>query len=263
MASNNPFEDAARRRSTASHGSEDLETLSAAVNQALPYETESRRGSTNLGVPGTPSRASGFFAQGADTPRASVLSGGRPQSSAADSALLLSDNENDEKRASALSAGVGLGALGAGADGTSTSDEVVPDKERSGAVNAVSGTPARRRRRLLLLGVIALIIIAIAVAVPVGVVVGHKNKVNAAEGGSGSGGSSGGSGGNGGKNGPTSGGDGSTVTTEDGTTFTYTNKLGGIWIDNPEDPFNNDAYPNSYTPPLNTSWTWGTDRVYG
>jgi hypothetical protein len=31
----------------------------------------------------------------------------------------------------------------------------------------------------------------------------------------------------------------------------------------PKDPFNNDARPNSWTPPLNTSWNWGTDRVYG
>lgn len=34
-------------------------------------------------------------------------------------------------------------------------------------------------------------------------------------------------------------------------------------IDDPKDPFNTNAYPNSWTPPLNTSWTWGKDRVYG
>jgi hypothetical protein len=28
-------------------------------------------------------------------------------------------------------------------------------------------------------------------------------------------------------------------------------------------PFNNDACPNSWTPPLNMSWTWGKDRVFG
>ena len=31
----------------------------------------------------------------------------------------------------------------------------------------------------------------------------------------------------------------------------------------PKDPFNNNARPNSWTPPLNGSWTWGQDHVYG
>lgn len=31
----------------------------------------------------------------------------------------------------------------------------------------------------------------------------------------------------------------------------------------PKDPFNNAARPNSWTPPLNTSWDWTADRVYG
>ena len=34
-------------------------------------------------------------------------------------------------------------------------------------------------------------------------------------------------------------------------------------VENPNDPFNYDAYPNSWTPPLNTTWTWGKDKVYG
>lgn len=261
MSSNNPFADSAAHprapRSAAS--SEDLESLSAAVNQPLPYESESRRGSTHLGVPGTtgtqtPNRASGFDQAGTNTPRDSVL--GRPQSSAAESALLL--NDHDEKRASALSTGAGVGVLGTDA----SSEEVVPSKERSGTATAA---PARRRRRLLLLGGCLLLIIAIAVAVPVAIVTTHKNKSNASGGGSGGSGSSGGSGGGsgGGGKGPTTGGDGSTVTTEDGQTFTYNNKFGGIWIDDPKDPFNNNAQPNSWTPPLNTSWTWGKDRVYG
>ncbi|KAH9940545.1 glycoside hydrolase [Epithele typhae] len=59
------------------------------------------------------------------------------------------------------------------------------------------------------------------------------------------------------------GGDGSTVTMEDGSTFTYANKFGGYWVSNPRDPFDNSARPNSWTPPLNQSWTWGKDRVNG
>ena len=34
-------------------------------------------------------------------------------------------------------------------------------------------------------------------------------------------------------------------------------------VHDPEDPFNNNARPNEWTPPLNTSWRWGVDRVYG
>lgn len=34
-------------------------------------------------------------------------------------------------------------------------------------------------------------------------------------------------------------------------------------VQDPANPFNNDARPNSWTPPLNTSWQWGQDRIYG
>ncbi|KAK7061947.1 glycoside hydrolase family 5 protein [Favolaschia claudopus] len=61
----------------------------------------------------------------------------------------------------------------------------------------------------------------------------------------------------------TIGGDGSIVTMEDGTKFTYNNSFGGFWVNDPQNPFNNNAQPNSFTPPLNTSWKWGVDRVYG
>lgn len=53
------------------------------------------------------------------------------------------------------------------------------------------------------------------------------------------------------------------MTTANGTQFIYNNSFGGFWVNDPANPFNNDARPNSWTPPLNTSWTWGVDRVYG
>ncbi|KAI0356336.1 glycoside hydrolase [Trametes cingulata] len=59
------------------------------------------------------------------------------------------------------------------------------------------------------------------------------------------------------------GGDGSTVTKEDGTTFIYNNSFGGYWVSNPANPFDNSARPNSWTPPLNESWKWGEDRING
>ncbi|TFK22532.1 exo-beta-1,3-glucanase [Coprinopsis marcescibilis] len=48
-----------------------------------------------------------------------------------------------------------------------------------------------------------------------------------------------------------------------GTTFRYRNNFGGIWVHDPEDPFNLDAQPNNWTPPLNTTWRWGVDRIFG
>jgi hypothetical protein len=36
-----------------------------------------------------------------------------------------------------------------------------------------------------------------------------------------------------------------------------------LGVQDSANPFNNDARPNSWTPPLNTSWRWGVDRVYG
>ncbi|KIJ24939.1 glycoside hydrolase family 5 protein [Sphaerobolus stellatus SS14] len=59
------------------------------------------------------------------------------------------------------------------------------------------------------------------------------------------------------------GGDGSTVVTENGTQFTYTNRFGGFWVQDPSNPYTYAAQPNSWTPPLNTSWRFGIDKIYG
>lgn len=59
------------------------------------------------------------------------------------------------------------------------------------------------------------------------------------------------------------GGDGSEVTLEDGTKFTYTNQHGGHWYYDPNDPFNNGAKAQSWTPALNESFNYGVDRVRG
>lgn len=60
-----------------------------------------------------------------------------------------------------------------------------------------------------------------------------------------------------------SGGDGSTVTMEDGSTFTYRNPFGGSWYYNPSDPLNNGAQAQSWTPPLNQTFNPGSDRIRG
>lgn len=59
------------------------------------------------------------------------------------------------------------------------------------------------------------------------------------------------------------GGDGSKVTTEDGSTFTYTNSFGGYWYWDDQDPFNNGARPQSWSPALNETFNYGVDRIRG
>lgn len=121
-----------------------------------------------------------------------------------------------------------------------------------------------RRPLFWLIAFAVLTVVVLAVVLPVYFVVikPHNNSYNGASvGGAPAGGSGSG-------NPPpagvaTTGGNGSLVTTTDGTTFTYLNPFGGIWLENPNDPFNNGAYPNSWTPPLNSSWTWGVDKIYG
>ena len=34
-------------------------------------------------------------------------------------------------------------------------------------------------------------------------------------------------------------------------------------MSNPDNPFDNSARPNSWTPALNATWTWGKDRIWG
>ncbi|XP_006458234.1 hypothetical protein AGABI2DRAFT_63154 [Agaricus bisporus var. bisporus H97] len=59
------------------------------------------------------------------------------------------------------------------------------------------------------------------------------------------------------------GGDGSEVTMEDGTKFTYRNSFGGYWYYDEEDPFNNGARAQSWSPALNETFHYGTDKIKG
>lgn len=61
----------------------------------------------------------------------------------------------------------------------------------------------------------------------------------------------------------TSGGFGSIITLADGTNMTYENEFGGHWYWDEADPFNNNAQCNSWTKPLNQSWNWATDVIFG
>ncbi|KAL5512513.1 hypothetical protein ACEPAG_3166 [Sanghuangporus baumii] len=171
---------------------------------------------------------------------------------------------------------VAAAAAGAGEEASFPASKEAYDvsgEPGNGYALAGTGTGSGKSRRMwwVVAGVAALIVVA-AVAIPVGVVVGRKDSHNRAAQNSPSSNNNGNNG-NGNSTDPnsanpptvavTTGGDGSTVTTEDGSTFTYTNKFGGFWVSDPRDPFNNNAQPNAWTPPLNASWRWGTDKIHG
>jgi glucan 1,3-beta-glucosidase len=59
------------------------------------------------------------------------------------------------------------------------------------------------------------------------------------------------------------GGDGTLITMDDGTTFTYKNSFGGTWYWDESDPFNNGARPQSWSPALNETFQYGTDKIRG
>ena len=59
------------------------------------------------------------------------------------------------------------------------------------------------------------------------------------------------------------GGDGSTVTTEDGSTFVYHNKFGGYWYYDENNPFQYGGRAQSWSPALNETFQYGTDQIRG
>ncbi|KAF8671218.1 Cellulase (glycosyl hydrolase family 5) [Rhizoctonia solani] len=127
---------------------------------------------------------------------------------------------------------------------------------------------SKRKWFWILAALVALAVIVVAVIVPVYYTV-IKPKNNAAA-------SSGSSGGHSsGAPAPTqsgdpgtvpqeaiTGGDGSTVKTETGS-FVYNNSFGGFWYYDPKNPFTNNAQAQSWSPPLNQSWKFGTDKIRG
>lgn len=59
------------------------------------------------------------------------------------------------------------------------------------------------------------------------------------------------------------GGDGSVITMENGTTFTYRNPFGGYWYWDENDPFNDGARAQSWSPALNETFNYGVDQIRG
>lgn len=135
---------------------------------------------------------------------------------------------------------------------------------------AYGNTAQKKRRWPWILGLITLLVLIIAaVVVPVYFKFIKKDS-NSAAASSAENGGSGNSGGSSPTNSSgiiygaaTSGGYGSTITAEDGSTFQYMNTFGGVWVADPKDPYNNNAYAQSWSPPLNQSWDWGNDPIRG
>lgn len=123
----------------------------------------------------------------------------------------------------------------------------------------------KKKRWVLILGVIALVVVvAVAVLVPLYFFVfKSKDKSSSGDTSSSDPASPSASGSNGGVRTVVTGGDGSTVTKDDGTTFTYKNSFGGTWYWDPEDPFNNRARAQSWTPALNETFKYGIDIIRG
>ena len=135
---------------------------------------------------------------------------------------------------------------------------------------AAYGGAGKGRRRMFLLGGIALLIIIIGAVVGVyfGVIKPnqkHNLDATSSPSSSGSGNStSSGSSDGGTKNLATvTGGDGSKVTMDDGSSFLYSNKFGGYWWSDPNNPFANNAQAQSWNPPLNQTFKWGQNKIYG
>ncbi|KAF8163791.1 glycoside hydrolase family 5 protein [Crassisporium funariophilum] len=150
-------------------------------------------------------------------------------------------------------------------------DAGVSAESQTNGLVAPSSLPSKgrwytRKKGIALLSLVVVIVIFLAVFLPVFFILVKKKGGQHSSASTGGGGS--GIGGSGLPNpsspsGAITGGDGSTIKLANGTQFMYRNSFGGYWVQDPGDPYNNDARPNSWTPPLNTTWTWGTDRVYG
>ena len=121
------------------------------------------------------------------------------------------------------------------------------------------GAAGSRRRRGIIIG--SLILLAVIIAAVIGGVVAARNSSDSTASSSGSGGALSSDNDKGAdqatRDSAITGANGSIVTMEDGTKFTYVNNFGGHWV---ATPFSNDAQAQSYSKPLNQSWDFQNDK---
>ncbi|KAF8919326.1 glycoside hydrolase [Mucidula mucida] len=129
--------------------------------------------------------------------------------------------------------------------------------------------PPRSKRKVIIgCGILAGILLILAIVIPVYFAVVKPNNKNSNNNGDSDGDSNGSEAPSATSTGkPTSvlvtGGSGSKVTTDDGTTFTYKNDFGGIWYHDPQDPWHNGARAQSWSPALNETFKYGVDKIRG
>ncbi|KAF7311531.1 Glycoside hydrolase [Mycena kentingensis (nom. inval.)] len=125
----------------------------------------------------------------------------------------------------------------------------------------------RSRKKAILIGLAVVAVIAVAIGVVLALTVFKKKSDDDAkdsgDAASGTESNDSGSGKSTGKVAIVSGKDGSDVVGDDGNTFKYSNSFGGSWYYDVNDPFNNAAQAQSWTPPLNQTFKYGVDRVRG
>ena len=135
---------------------------------------------------------------------------------------------------------------------------------------AFTGTKSRKKAIIIGSLVAAAVIIAAAVGIYFGVVKPKQNDKNSTSGNASSSdtdsssGSSNSTGSGGTKNlVAVTGTDGSTITTDSGSTFTYKNSFGGTWYFDPTNPLVSGARAQSWTPALNETFNFGEDIIRG
>lgn len=134
---------------------------------------------------------------------------------------------------------------------------------------AAYGAPKSRRKKRILIGLAALVLLLIVIAAVLYFAVFKKKSSDSSSTKSGSASdntsssSSNSSSTPQGKVAIVTGKDGSSITAEDGSTFTYTNSFGGTWYWDVNDPYNNGARAQSWTPALNETFNIGQDKIRG
>ncbi|KAF8147512.1 hypothetical protein K438DRAFT_1989582 [Mycena galopus ATCC 62051] len=122
---------------------------------------------------------------------------------------------------------------------------LAPDAYRDDPGAAPSYPLTKGRGRYIAIGLAAVLVVAAAVVLPIYFLVIKKHYNAAAKSANG-----------------TSSGLGGVIVMENRASFVYNNSFGEYWRASASNPFLDGAKPNSWTPALNESWTWGQDRVY-
>ncbi|KAH6871077.1 glycoside hydrolase superfamily [Coprinopsis sp. MPI-PUGE-AT-0042] len=119
--------------------------------------------------------------------------------------------------------------------------------------NAYAAPRQKSRKKVFIIGaIIAAILVILAVLIPLYFTVIHDPKTTSKPGSDDSK-----------SRAVVTGGDGSMITMEDGTTFEYKNSFGGYWYYDPNDPFNNGARAQSWNPALNETFDYGINKIRG